>query len=276
MTATAVPQSAPGAARSWRPPTIVDTLRAEWTKFRTVRSSFWSLLVATVLVVGLGALISLAASHHYSQRSLSDQLGWDPTAVSLAGLTIGQLALAVLGILFVTSEYSTGMIRISLAAVPHRSRLLGAKLAVFTLVALVAGEILGFVSFLLGQAIIHGHAPSASFHQPQILRAVIGSGLYVALLAVIAVGIGTILRNAAAAIATVVALLFVLPGVAQALPSSWRNPVTEYWPTQAGSQILQIHRDAHTLAPWAGFGVMAIFAAVVLAAAFALINRRDA
>ncbi|HUZ09267.1 MAG TPA: hypothetical protein VMU76_03780 [Acidimicrobiales bacterium] len=266
----------PSARHSFRRATFGDVVRSEWTKIWTVRSTPFALLVAAVLGVGLGAAISAAASNHYATADLAERIRWDPTAISLSGLAIAQLAIVILGILVVTSEYSTGMIRTSLTAVPRRGRLLIAKAGIYTAVVLVVGEALGFVSFLVGQAIITGHAPDATLGQPGVLRAVVGAGLYLAALGLLGVAVGALLRHSAAAISTVVALLFVLPGVAQALPDSWRHPVVEYWPTQAGSQILQVSRDAYTLAPWAGFGLMCLFVAIVFAVAFALLQRRDA
>jgi ABC-type transport system involved in multi-copper enzyme maturation permease subunit len=196
--------------------------------------------------------------------------------VSFRAINIAQLAIAVLGVMVVTSEYSTGMIRASLAAVPRRSRFLASKTLVFTLVALVVGEITAFAAFLLGQAVIGSNAPHTNLGANGVLRAVIGAGLYLAVVGLLASSLGALLRNTAAGISAVVALLFVLPGVVQALPDSWRNPVTEFWPTQAGSQIFVIHRDAHTLAAWSGFGVMVLFTAVVVGVAHYAIERRDA
>jgi ABC-2 type transport system permease protein len=277
-TTTLAPKSPTnGLGRRYRPATFVDVVRSEWTKLRTVRSTWWALLVTVALGIGLGALITLAASNHYASMSPGDQASWDPTSVSTVGLAFGQLAIAVLGIMFIASEYSTGMIRTSLAAVPRRSRLLGAKALVFAVMALVVGEVLGVISFVIGQAIIKAEgAPTASLSSGAPLRAVLGIGLYLAVLSVIAVGLGAIVRSTAAAIAMIVALLFVLPAVSEALPDSWQHPIQKYWPTQAGSQLISVHRDAHTLAPWAGFGVMAVFAALVFAIALYLMNLRDA
>jgi hypothetical protein len=256
--------------------TFGDVVRAEWTKVWTVRSTPLALLIAAVLGIGLGAAISAAASHHYARADLFERLRWDPTAISLTGLAIAQLAIAILGVVIVTSEYSSGMIRTSLTAVPRRGRLLAAKAGIYTGVVLVVGEALSFASFAIGQSLIKGNAPYATLGQAGVLRAVVGAGLYLAVLGLFGVAVGAVLRHSAAAIASVVAVLFVLPGIIQALPDSWRHPVTEFWPTQAGSQILQVHRDAHTLAPWSGFGLMCLFVALVLAGAFFLLERRDA
>jgi ABC-2 type transport system permease protein len=259
-----------------RPATFGDSLRSEWVKFTSVRSSWITLVVTLALGIGVGTLISYLSGSHYASGGFADRRTWDPTGVSFRAINIAQMAIAVLGVMVVTTEYSTGMIRTSLAAVPRRGRFLASKTMVFTAVALVVGEVTAFAAFLLGQAVIGSNAPHTNLGAPGVLRAVIGAGLYLALVGLLAAAIGTLLRNTAAGISAIVALLFVLPGVVQALPTSWRNPVTEFWPTQAGSQIFVIHRDAHTLAAWSGFGVMVLFTAIVLAAATWVLRHRDA
>lgn len=269
---TAVTADAP---RRYRPATFGDVLRSEWTKFRTVRSSPITLGIGLVLGIGISALVSLAAGDHYAQASLSDKRTWDPTSISMSGLGLAQLAFAILGIMVVTSEYSSGMIRTSLAAVPRRGWLLAAKLLTYLGVILVVGMVTAFVSFSIGQAIIHGHAPSTSLSHAEVLRAVFGAGLYLLVLSAFGVALGALMRHAAAGIAILVAIIFVLPGVAHALPSSWEHAVEKYWPTQAGSQITNVVRGAHTLAPWWGFADFVVFVAIILAAAFWLLAVRD-
>jgi ABC-type transport system involved in multi-copper enzyme maturation permease subunit len=271
MTTATVP--APARARSGG--SFVDVLRSEWLKFRSVRSTFWTLLVVAALGIGLSALISLGASTSFDKQSLSDRLKWDPTAISTSGFALAQLAIGVLGVLIVTSEFSTGSIQTTLAAVPKRYPVLAAKGVVFGLAALVVAEILAFVAFFIGQAIIHANAPSAGIGDPHVLRAVVGAGLYVAVLAVLALAIGTIVRSAAAGIAILVALLYVLPLVAIALPSSLEHSVEKWWPTQAGAQITSVYRPAHTLSPWLGWGWMCLFTAIVMAVAVGLLRTRD-
>jgi len=143
-------------------------------------------------------------------------------------------------------------------------------------VALAVGEILALASFIVGQALISGKAPSATFGQPNVVRAIIGAGLYLAILGLFGVAVGALLRNAAAAIAVLVAVLFVLPGIAATLPVSIQNTVEMYWPTNAGTQVAFVVRDAHTVSAWSGFALMCLFVAIVLAAAFAVLQRRDA
>jgi hypothetical protein len=186
--------SGPPPAAAYRPATLSDALLSEWTKIRTLRSTFFTLVATVAFVVGLGALISYESSVHYSP---GDGL-WDPTSMSLSGLVIGQLTIAVLGVLAITGEYGTGMIRTSLAAVPRRGRLLAAKAGVFGAVALVTGELVSWVAFFVGQLLISGHEPTASLSQPDVARAVVGGGLYIALIGLMAVAAGTILRHTAA------------------------------------------------------------------------------
>ena len=276
MTDTAIAPAGPDQRAAFRAATFADALRSEWTKLRSLRSTFWALTVTVVLGVGLGAAISAAAAHGYANSSVSGKLSWDPTALSLDGIGIATLAIAVLGVLCISSEYSSGMISTSLIAVPKRGRVLAAKSLVFAAVTFVVGEVTSFAAFFVGQALISGHAPQASLGDPGVARAVVGAGLALTALAVLSVAAGTLLRHPAAAIACMIALLFVLPAIAQALPDSWRNPVTEFWPTSAGGQIASVYHSPHTLQPWPGFGVMCLFVAIVYAIAWTLLNRRDA
>jgi len=276
MTDATIALAGPDHRAAYRAATFGDVLRSEWTKLRSVRSTFWALTVTVVVGIALGAVISAAAAHGYAKFSVSQKLSWDPTGVSAAGMAIAQLAIAVLGVLCISSEYSSGMIRTSLIAVPKRGRVLAAKSLVFAGVTFVVGDVTTFVAFFVGQALISGHAPHAALGDPGVARAVVGGGLYLAALAVLSVAAGALLRHPAAAIACMMAVVLVLPLIAQALPDSWRNPVTEFWPTQAGNQITSVYHSAHTLQPWPGFGVMCLFTAIVYAIAWTLLDRRDA
>jgi ABC-2 type transport system permease protein len=260
----------------YRPARFSDVVRCEWTKAWSVRSTTWTLLTAAVLAVGIGALISAVAGSHYKTSSLSDQQSWDPTSVSNSGLSIAQLAIGVLGVLLITSEYSTGTIRTSLAAVPRRNRLFAAKGLIVVSIVVVAVEIITFAAFFIGQALMSDNAPTATIGQTNVLRALIGCGLYGAVLGLLGLALGAVLRNAAASIAVLVALLFVLPGVAAALPGSIEHTVEKFWPTQAGQQVGGVSRGAHTLSPWAGFAVFCLFVAIVSAIAVFTLNCRDA
>ena len=276
MTTTIAVTEPASVEPAYRAAGFADVVRSEWTKARTVPSTMWTLITAAVIGIGLGALISAVAANHYASSSPSDKLTWDPTSISGSGLAVAQLAIGVLGVLLITSEYSTGAIGSSLAAVPRRGRLLGAKAVVLVVLIFVVTEIITFASFIIGQALISGHAPTASLGDPTVLRALIGAGLTGAVLALMGLALGTIIRHAAGAIAVLVAILFVLPGIAAALPASIEHTVQEYWPTQAGGQVTQVVHTANTLSPWAGFGVFFLFVAVLSGVAFALLNHRDA
>jgi ABC-2 type transport system permease protein len=276
MSDTTIARTGPDHRAAFPPATFGDVLRSEWTKLRSVRSTVWALAVTVVLGVGLGAAISAAAAHGYAGSSVSSKLSWDPTALSLDGIGIATLAIAVLGVLCISSEYSSGMIRTSLTAVPKRGRVLAAKSLVFAVVTFVVGEATSFTAFFVGQALISGRAPNAALGDPGVARAVVGGGLALTALAVLSVATGTLLRHPAAAIACMIALLFVLPAIAQALPDSWRNPATEFWPTSAGGQLANVYHSPHTLQPWPGFGVMCLFVAIVYAIAWTVLERRDA
>lgn len=255
-------------------------MHSEWIKLRTLRSTIITLIITVVLGVGEGVLISLGAGNAYKKGQFGSTV-FDPTSISLEGLAsfvgFAQLSLVVLGVLVMTSEYSTGMIRTSLAAVPRRGRLLAGKAIVFGLVALVVGEITGFIAFFLGQVVLAGQsAPHVALGDPHVARAVIGSGLYLALVGLVAVGVGALIRNTAGAIFSLVAVIIVLPPLTNLLPTSFGRPLREYWPTEAGSEIIAIHRSAHTLGSWTGLGILAAFAVVVMALAAVTILRRDA
>jgi hypothetical protein len=191
------------------------------------------------------------------------------------GIGVAQLALAVLGVMVVSAEYPTGLIWVSLSAVPRRGRLLAAKAAVFTLVGLLFGEVLSFASFVVGQAVIAGAAPTASLGSPSVLRAVAGTGLFLAVIGFLGVAVGALVRATTGGVAVMVALIFVLPGLGQVLPLSWRNPMLKFWPTQAGGQMLNVVHQAHALSPWAGLGLLVGFTAAVGAAAAVRFVRTD-
>jgi ABC-2 type transport system permease protein len=261
-----------------RPYRFVDSVRCEWTKLRTVRSTYWTFLIAVALGVGLGALASTLSAHHYATDP-TVRFTWKPATRSLFSLELAQLAFTVLGVITVTSEYSTGMIRTTLTAVPRRSRVMVAKIGVFALAALVVGEAIAFAAFLLGQYLIHltPGVPTASLHQHNVLRVVVGAGLYLVVIGVLGSALGLLLRHAAAGISVVVAMLFIIPGLVEAaLPTSWANPIDEYWPTSAGQRVIFLTTGAHDLSAWWGFADFAGFTVVVVAVALLLLERRDA
>jgi ABC-2 type transport system permease protein len=251
-------------------------MRAEWTKLRSLRSSGWTLGAMVVLSIGLACLASGVNASHFANLSPSAKLDWDPTNESLSGTVFGQLAIAVFGVLAITGEFASGTIRSSIAAAPRRTPLLAAKAAVYGGVALVAGELISIASFLAGQQVIAAHAPHASFGQPGVARAVLLAGVYLALICLVALGIGCLIRHTAGAITAVVALLLVLPSIFSALPDSVQNSIGMYLPVQLGGDSMgAVVRIPHALSPFAGFGVLALYATVTLLAANWSLVRRD-
>ena len=225
-------------------------LRSEWTKFRSLRSTIWTLLVAVVLMIGLGALFSAVTASQFHTFSASDRLQFDPVSTSLNGTLFAQLAVGVLGVLLISGEYSTGMIRSSLTAVPQRLPMLWAKLAVFAGITFAVMLVASFVSFFLGQSLLSSHDLNVSVSSPGALRSIFGVALYVTVAGLIGVALGALLRNTAAAISTFVGVFFVLPPLTQLLPSSWTNHFVQYLPSNAGSAIYGGGEDiSHALAP---------------------------
>ncbi len=251
-------------------------LRSEFTKIRSVRSTYWTLLVLVVVTVGFGALASWGAASH--ARDLGP--GFDPTQRSLGGLYLSQLIIAVLGALVVTSEYSTGMMRTSLSVLPRRGTMFAAKAVVFGAIALVTGLVTSFCSFFTGQAIMSAHHINATLGQPGVLRAVAGGGLFLAACGLLAFGLGVILRHTAGAITAAIGLLFVLSILVNFLPQSWQDPVDKWLPAIAGSQIWAVKATSPggppMLSPWAGFATLCVYAAVAMAAGLLMFRSRDA
>jgi len=265
----------PGSAGSAVRVTQARVIRSEWTKLRTLRSTMWSLLVAVVLTVGLGALICLARGSNFDRESPEERLLFDPTATSLVGLFLSQLAIGVLGVLVMSGEYATGMARSTFAAVPHRLPVLWAKVVVFSAVVLVLMTAASLGAFLSGQAVFSHYRLGTSLGAHNVLRAVIGGGIYLTVIGLLGIGLGALLRRTAVAIAVLFGVLLVLPIIVNFLPSSYRDHIQKYLPSSAGQSLLQVVHDPSSLSPWAGLAVMLAYAVVVLAGAAVLLRRRD-
>jgi ABC-2 type transport system permease protein len=252
------------------------SLRSEWTKFHTVRSTVWTLATLVVASIGVSIIASAETASHWATMSAADKVGYDPTNVSLSGFALGQIAVGVLGVLIITAEYSTGTIRATLAAVPNRPLVLATKAAVFGVVAFVLGEALSFIMFLSGQSLLSGRAPDAALGQPGVLRAVVLAGVYVAGLGLVALGLGSIIRHTAGAISALVGLLFIVPLILSALPDSINNALSQYFPSDVGSAMASVHQQAHTLSPLAALAVLCAYVVVALGIGGWLLVRRDA
>ena len=252
-------------------------LLSEWTKFRSLRSTMWTLLTAVVLTIGIGALFSAVTANQYHTFSAADKASFNPIATSLNGILFSQLAIGVLGVLLISGEYSTGMIRSSLTAVPRRLPVLWAKLGVFAAVAFAVMLVTSFVSFFLGQALLSSHHLGVSISSPNALRDVIGAALYVTVAGIIGMTLGALMRNTAAGISTMVAVFFVLPPVAGLLPKSWSSHFVQYLPSNAGGVLFGGGNNlAHPLAPWTGFGLLCAYAVVLIGFAAWRLRRVDA
>ncbi len=249
-------------------------IASEWVKLRSLRSTVWTLLVAVLLLVGLGLIICAATNANWDRNSAAERATFQPITASLAGTFLAQLAVGVLGALVVTGEYSTGMIRSSLAAVPRRLPVLWGKLIVFVVTVLVLTGIASLAAFLGGQALLHSHGTDLS--AVHAVRAVIGVPLYLAAIGALAIGLGFLLRSTAAAIAVLFGLLLVVPIVLNFLPSSWQRHIQPYLPGEAGSRLFQLNPDPSPLSAWQGYGVLLLWAAVVIAGAAVVLRRRDA
>ncbi|MCZ2849679.1 ABC transporter permease [Modestobacter sp. VKM Ac-2978] len=262
------------AAAPTRHPSFAHTVRAEWIKLRSLRSTWYTL--AGLVVVGLGItwLATGSAAEVYAGAT-ADGEAWDPTNLSLTSYLIAQLIIGVLGILVVTSEYATGLIQTTLAATPNRSRLLAGKLVVSTAVAVVAGQLLMFAIFFLGQLVIGGQdVPNASIGDPGVLSAVVGGGLYLAAIALLAVGLGTILRATAGALATLVGIIFLVPAMAALFPS-WLQGLVDFWPSQGAAAVMATVPVPDQPHPWLNLGGMFLGVLAVLVGAFVVFRRRD-
>ena len=248
-------------------------LLSEWTKFRSLRSTATTLLVAVLLMIGLGALfaaITAAAPGGFGP-------GTTAVSTSLTGTFFAQLAIGVLGVLLITGEYSTGMIRSSLTVVPRRLPVLWGKLAVFAGTVFLTTLAASLTSFLVGQSLLSSQHLDASLSDPGAVRSVVGAALYLTVAGLTAIALGALLRNTAAAITTFVAVYFVIPPLTNLLPASVTEHFVAYLPSNAGAVMLDgTYGIAHPLTPWTGFAVMCAYAVVLIGFAARRLRRADA
>ncbi|HVT20539.1 MAG TPA: ABC transporter permease [Mycobacteriales bacterium] len=250
-------------------------LLAEWTKIRSVRSTYWTILVAIALGVGLSAAIAAGSGSSYDELNLHDQVIFDPTALSLAGLFFAQLALGVFAIVTMSAEYSSGTIRTTFSAIPHRGVVLAAKAVATGGIALVVGCATAFGAFFLGQLIFSHYHLSSSIGSPGALRAVFGGGLYIAGLVLLALGLAAIIRHTAGAITALVAIVFIVPFVSQLLPESLQHNVARYLPANAGGSITTVVHTPEMLGPWTGYAVFLAWTALILGVGWFVLRTRD-
>ncbi|KUO04841.1 ABC transporter permease [Streptomyces caeruleatus] len=250
-------------------------VRSEWTKIRSVASTVWTLSLAVVVTIALGMLISALSNNEFDNMSERDRLSFDPTFISFAGMSLGQLALIVFGVLVVSNEYSTGMIRTSLAAVPRRGTFLASKIAVATGLALVVGLATSFVTFFLGQAMLGDHR--AEIGDPGVLRAVIGGGLYMTLIAMFSMGVAAMLRSPMLSLGILMPFFFLVSNILGNVSAT--EKIGRYLPDQAGSRIMQVVTpidDDKPYGPWGGLGIMVLWVIAALLGGYLTLKKRDA
>jgi hypothetical protein len=251
---------------------------SEWTKLHSLRSTRRSLFVAVLLTIGFPCLFASILSSRWGHLSAGERADHarHPLEVAIAGVNVSQLAIAVLGVLVITGEYSTGMIRSSFLAVPKRLPVLWAKTGVYALVvaALMVPSVL--IGYFASQAILNRHhILQVPFSQHGVARAVLGAALYLVLVGVFALAVGAIVRNTAGGIATFAAIFFVIPPLMNILPSTWNNAISQYLPSNAGRSVFALTHDAHSLHPLPGILLFAAYCAVALAIAAVLLVQRD-
>jgi ABC-2 type transport system permease protein len=251
-------------------------LLSEWTKLHSLRSTRWSLLAATVLGIGLPLLFAAVTSSHWGSMSPHERADRHPLDIALAGVNVAQLAIAVLGVLVITGEYSTGMIRATFTAVPRRLPVLWAKILVYAAVTFALSLPAVLIAFFASQAILSKHdLLQISFSDPGVARSVLGGAVYLTLIGTFALAIGAIVRNTAGGIATFAALFFVIPPLMNVLPASWNHAISPYLPDAAGRSIFSLTHDTNSLAPWPGFWLFLGYTAAATAIAAVLLVRRD-
>ena len=270
---------APAALPAYSRPqkvTQARVLRSEWTKLRTQPSALWTLLSAVILTVAFGILYSFLREAR-PPHGAAAVASFDAAGISLSGVQLAQIAVGVLGVLLITSEYASGLIRTTLAAVPRRLPVLWGKAATLTVATIAVSLPAAFAAFLAGQSILGRQHLAVHLSQPGVARAVIGCALYLAVAGLLGLGLGALLRSTAGGIAALFGLLFAVQLVAGFLPGSWANDVGKYVPSTAGQAVTTAHPDpASSLPPWTGFGVFCAYAAVLLGLAALRMRRGDA
>ncbi|HEV2590689.1 MAG TPA: hypothetical protein VGU02_02230 [Gaiellaceae bacterium] len=253
---------------------------SELTKLRTVRSTRYALFAGFVMTIAFAIIPALISASRWNTMTVQERIRFNPLLTTLMGVNLAQLAIGVVGVLAVTGEYSTGMIRSTFAAVPKRLPVLWAKLGVLGGVTVLVALPATLIAFFTAQAILRGHKLNGrdialSFSDPGVARAVVGGALYLMLIGLFGLGIGATLRSTAGGISALAAILFVVPPLMNIFPTSWSNAISPYLPSNAGRAVMQTSHSAHTLAPWVGLGVLAGYVAVTIGVAAIRLRHRD-
>jgi hypothetical protein len=248
-----------------------DILTSEWTKFGSVRSTYWTLLIAAVTTIGISAIVAVSLR----AQPAAGRPQMDPLLPGFASLEYAVLAAGVLGVLAFSSEYATGLIRTTFAAVPQRRAVLAAKAAVTGAVTLAAGELLSFASFLLAQAILSGSHLGVSLSHPGVPGAVLANGTLLFVCAMLGVGLGAIVRRTAGAVAALFGLIY-LPAILGVLPAPWNHWTSRFTLFYAAQQVVTLHPRTDLLSPALSMLVLIAWPAAALLTAAFLVTRRDA
>jgi hypothetical protein len=256
------------------PVTQARVLRAEWIRMRSLRSTTFTLLAAVVAMIALAWIVGAATNSHWARMDPVERMRFNAIDRSLAGVHLAQLAIGVLGVLLISGEYATGMVRATLSAVPRRLPVLWAKVGLYAVVTFVLMLGASLAAFLVGQHFLASHGTTLS--APHAWQSIYGTAGYLTAVAVLAVALGFIIRSTAGGIATLFGLLLVLPGIGLLLPTDWQKHTVPYLPSNAGEAFYSASPDPTALAPSTGVLVLLIWVVAALAAAAVLLKRRDA
>jgi ABC-type transport system involved in multi-copper enzyme maturation permease subunit len=254
--------------------TFPGVLQSEWTKLRSVRSTAWSLAAAFLLTIALADIAAAVVVNHWPHMQAHDRADFHPLDVAQVGVQLAQLAIGVLGVLLITAEYSTGMIRASMTAVPRRLPVLAGKTIVYAAVTFALMLPASLIAFFSSQAILSHRQIETTFSAAGVPRTIVGAALYLTVIGLFGLGLGAIVRNTAGGIALFAGIMFVLPPLMNVLPLSWNQAASPYLPLQAGERIMALHQG-NQLAPWTGFSVLCAYAAASLLIAAILLRHRD-
>jgi ABC-2 type transport system permease protein len=242
--------------------TLPRVIHSEWTKLRTLRSTIWALLVTLALVVGVGIMVCVFRAANWPPSDPAEATTFDPTAASLSGIYLAEIAIGVLGALVFTGEYATGLIQATFATVPRRLRAMAGKAIAFAAAALAVGVVGCVATFLIGQSVLDSKGIGTTLGQPGVARAVLGSALFLMVVGLLGLGLGALLRSTAAAVGF--------------LPSGVADRVVKFLPMSAGTAISNLHPGPDVLSPWVGLGLFTAYTAVVLGLAAWRLTTRDA
>jgi ABC-2 type transport system permease protein len=251
-------------------------VNAEFLKVRTLRSTFYTLGIAVLALSAIGILISWTTANDWNNMRPRRQANFNPLEDSLVGFHLAQLAIGVFGVLLIAGEYSTGMIRSSLAAVPKRLPMLWAKVLVGALITFCVTLPSTLIAFFVSQRLLSVRHIQTSWSAPNVPRTVIGVAMYLTVVVVLAIGLGALIRNVAGAIAALVGVLLVLPVIALALPQTWADRINKFLPSNAGQALLGFTGDSTQMTPWRGFAMFCAYAVGSIIVAAWLLRRRDA